>query len=77
MSVEQRKVPFTGFLEVRQLAEIDRLAKESARPKSEILREALDEYLTARAPATPVDGPGTQANGIAEPAPIPRSIWTR
>ena len=40
-----RKVPFTGLLELRQLEALDLLAKQSEKPKSEILREAVARYL--------------------------------
>jgi hypothetical protein len=78
MSVEQRKVPFTGFLEVRQLAEIDRLSKAMRKTKAEILREAMDEYLSARQPAVPASGLQGAANGGSEAVPSqPRGIWSR
>ena len=43
-----RKIPFTGMLEIRQLEAIDRLSKQNDEPKSEILRRAVDQYLERR-----------------------------
>lgn len=42
-----RKIPVTRLLTVRQVDELAQLAKESGRPESEILREAVDSFLTA------------------------------
>jgi len=47
MLTNDRKVPFTGLLELRQLEQLDRLAKEADKPKSELLREAVANYLSA------------------------------
>ena len=48
MSLDARKVPFTGLLELRQLEELDRLSKQDDKPKSEILRAAVELYLDER-----------------------------
>lgn len=50
MSVTERtrKIPVTRLLEVRQVDALALLAKEDDKPESELLREAVDSYLSAR-----------------------------
>jgi len=43
-----RKVPFTGLYELRQLQQIDDLARKENQPKSELLRQAWDFYFNER-----------------------------
>ena len=47
--IEQtRKIPVTRLLEVWQVDALAQSAKEDDKSESEVLREAVDSYLTAR-----------------------------
>lgn len=43
-----RKVPFNCYLSVDQMDALDRVSEAERRPRAEIVREAVAQYLAAR-----------------------------
>ena len=43
--VSERKIPFNCYLTLSQLQDLDEVAAEEEKPKAELVREAITEYL--------------------------------
>ncbi|OGG54937.1 MAG: hypothetical protein A3F84_06895 [Candidatus Handelsmanbacteria bacterium RIFCSPLOWO2_12_FULL_64_10] len=46
---EDRKIPFNCYLTLSQLEELEAVAEEVGKPKAELVREAIAEYLVRQA----------------------------
>ena len=46
--VSDRKIPFNCYLTLAQLQKLDEVAEDEGRPKAELVREAVTEYLTKK-----------------------------
>ena len=44
-SLSERKIPFNCYLTLSQLQELDKVSEEEGKPKAELVREAIAEYL--------------------------------
>ena len=42
----ERKIPFNCYLTLSQLEELEMVSAKEGKPKAELVREALTEYLT-------------------------------
>lgn len=47
--VLERKIPFNCYLTLSQLQDLEEVAEEEGKPKAELVREALTEYLVRKA----------------------------
>ena len=47
-SISERKIPFNCYLTLSQLQELDKVSEEEGKPKAELVREALAEYLVRK-----------------------------
>lgn len=45
----ERKIPFNCYLTLSQLQELDHVSEAEGKPKAEIVREAIAEYLGRKA----------------------------
>lgn len=43
--VEERKIPFNCYLTLSQLEKLDTVSEQIGKPKAELVREAVAEYL--------------------------------
>ena len=46
--VQDRKIPFNCYLTLRQLEQLDDLSEQEDRPKAELVREAVGQYLARK-----------------------------
>lgn len=46
---EERKIPFNCYLTLSQLEELEAVAEEVGKPKAELIRQAVTEYLVRQA----------------------------
>ena len=46
--VSERKIPFNCYLTLSQLQDLDEVAAEEEKPKAELVREAITEYLARK-----------------------------
>lgn len=47
-----RKIPFNCYLTSEQLDQLDALSEEHAKPRAELVREAVEEYIARKAKST-------------------------
>ena len=47
--VLDRKIPFNCYLTLSQLEDLEMVSREEGKPKAELVREAITEYLTRKA----------------------------
>lgn len=47
-----RKIPFNCYLTAEQLDRLDALSEEHGKPRAELVREAIEDYITRKAKAT-------------------------
>ncbi len=45
---EERKIPFNCYLTLSQLEELDAVSEQIGKPKAELVREAVAEYLARK-----------------------------
>ena len=46
---DERKIPFNCYLTLSQLEELDTFSEQIGKPKAELVREAIAEYLIRKA----------------------------
>ena len=46
---EERKIPFNCYLTLSQIEELDAVSEQVGKPKAELVREAIAEYLGRKA----------------------------
>jgi len=46
--ISDRKIPFNCYLTLSQLQELDDVSEQEGKPKAEIVREAIAEYLARK-----------------------------
>ena len=51
--VLDRKIPFNCYLTLSQLEDLEMVSREEGKPKAELVREAITEYLARKANQKP------------------------
>lgn len=61
-----RKVPFNCYLSVEQLDALDIASEREGRPRAELVREAVTQYLTGRDEPAVVEGAVVETEEVTE-----------